>query len=117
MGLTRVGLLGTRFTMQGKAYPRVFTRGGIALIVPDASDQEYVHGKYMSELVRADYRPDTRAGLLAVVERLREQHGIDGVILGGTELPLILGDVGDVGIPFLDTGRIHVEAAVDRMLE
>ena len=117
MGLTRVGLLGTRFTMQGTAYPRTFTRGGIAVVVPDASDQDYVHTKYMTELVRADYRPDTRAGLLAVVERLRQQHGIEGVILGGTELPLILGDVGDVGIPFLDTGHIHVEVAVDRMLE
>jgi aspartate racemase len=71
----------------------------------------------MSELVRAEFLPETRAGLLAVVARLRDQHAIDGIILGGTELPLILGDVADVGIPFLDTGRIHVEAAVDRMLE
>jgi aspartate racemase len=55
-------------------------------------------------------------GLLAVVERMRERHGIDGVILGGTELPLILHNVEDLGIPFLDTGRIHVEAAVEQML-
>ena len=116
LNLTRVGLLGTRFTMQSAAYPSVFTRRGIAVVVPDASDQEYVHGKYMSELVRAEYLPETRAGLLAVVERLRTRAGIDGVILGGTELPLILRDVAHVGIPFLDTGRIHVEAAVERML-
>jgi len=116
-GLTRVGLLGTRFTMQGTAYPSVFTPRGITVVVPDAADQEYVHGKYMGELIRGEYLPETRAGLLAVVDRMREQHGIDGLILGGTELPLILRDVGDVGIPFLDTGRIHVEAAVERMLE
>lgn len=116
MGLTRAGLLGTRFTMQSAAYPRVFTRGGIALVVPDEADLEYVHDKYMTELVRADFRPETRAGLLGVVERMRARHGIDGVILGGTELPLILRDVEDVGIPFLDTGRIHVDAALDRML-
>jgi aspartate racemase len=116
LNLTRVGLLGTRFTMQSIAYPSVFTRRGIAVVVPDASDQEYVHDKYMSELVRAEYLPETRAGLLAVVERLRSREAIDGVILGGTELPLILRDVGQVGIPFLDTGRIHVEAAVERML-
>jgi len=116
LNLTRVGLLGTRFTMQSASYPSVFTRRGITVVVPDASDQEYVHGKYMSELVRAEYLPETRAGLIAVVERLRSRHGIDGVILGGTELPLILRDVAEVGIPFLDTGRIHVDAALERML-
>ena len=116
LNLTRVGLLGTRFTMQSASYPSVFTRRGITVLVPDAADQEYVHGKYMSELVRGEYLPETRAGLLAVVDRLRSQHGIDGVILGGTELPLILRDVEDLGIPFLDTGRIHVEAALEQML-
>jgi len=116
MGLTRVGLLGTRFTMESDAYPRIFTSRGIALLVPDAADREYVHAKYMGELVRGEYLPETRRGLLAVVERLRAQQGIDGVILGGTELPLILRDVSDAGIPFLDTGRVHVDAALDRML-
>ena len=115
-GLTRVGLLGTRFTMEGEAYPRVFTRRGISVVVPEPVDIEYVHTKYMGELVRGVYLPETRAGLLAVVDRLRERHRIDGVILGGTELPLILRDVEHAGIPFLDTGRIHVEAAVERML-
>ena len=117
LGLTRVGLIGTRFTMQSLAYPSVFTPRGITLVVPDAADQEYVHGKYMNELVRGQYLPETRAGLLAVVDRLRNQQAIDGVVLGGTELPLILRDVEGAGIPFLDTGRIHVEAAVDRMFE
>ena len=116
LNLKRVGLLGTRFTMQSAAYPSVFTRRGIMVVVPDATDQEYVHGKYMSELVRGEYLPETRAGLLAVVEQLRSREGIDGIVLGGTELPLILRDVADVGIPFLDTGRIHVEAAVEHML-
>jgi len=116
LNLKRAGLLGTRFTMQSAAYPSVFTRRGITVVVPDESDQEYVHRKYMSELVRGEYLPETRAGLLAVVERLRSREGIDGVILGGTELPLILRGVADVGIPFLDTGRIHVEAAVEQML-
>ena len=116
LNLKRAGLLGTRFTMQSAAYPTVFTRRGITVVVPDESDQEYVHRKYMSELVRGEYLPETRAGLLAVVERLRSREGIDGVILGGTELPLILRGVADVGIPFLDTGRIHVEAAVEQML-
>jgi len=113
--LTRVGLLGTRFTMQGPAYTRVFVPRGITLVVPDERDQAYVHETYMGELVRGDYRAETRAGVLAVMDRLRERDGIDGVILGGTELPLLMGDA-DVGIPMLDTGRIHVEAALNRML-
>ena len=116
MGLTRVALLGTGFTMQGPAYPRVFARGGIDLIVPDAADLEYVHDKYMGELAKGQFLPETRAGMLAVVERLRAQQQIDGVILGGTELPLLIRDASDVGIPCLDTGKIHVEAAIDRML-
>ena len=116
LNLTHVGLLGTRFTMESAVYPSVFARRGITVVVPDATDREYVHGKYMSELVRGEYLPETRAGLLAVVDRLRAREGIDGVILGGTELPLILRDVAHVGIPFLDTGRIHVEAAVEQML-
>ena len=115
--LTRVGLLGTRFTMQSTMYPSVFTRRGIAVVVPDAVDQEYVHGKYMGELVRGEYRPETRAGVIAVIDALRVAHGIDGVILGGTELPLLLANVGDIGIPLLDTGRIHVDAALDPMLD
>jgi aspartate racemase len=116
LGVGRVGLLGTRFTMEGTAYPRTFVRGGISLVVPDAADLEYVHEKYMNELARGIFLPETRAGLLAVVDRLRATHAVEAVILGGTELPLILPDVSNVGIPLLDTGRIHVEAALDRML-
>ena len=114
-GLTRVGLLGTRFTMQGTVYPSVFTSRGITVVVPEPADQDYVHGKYMAELVRGEYRAETRAAVLDVVERLRRRHAIDGVILGGTELPLLLGPVPEATIPFLDTGRIHVEAALDTM--
>jgi len=116
MGLTKAGLLGTRFTMQGTAYPRTFTRGGIAIVVPDEPDLSWVHDRYMNELAKGDFRPETRTGLLDVIDRLRRRHGIDGVILGGTELPLILRDVDDIGIPLLDTGRIHVDAAVAAML-
>lgn len=116
LGLKRVGLFGTRFTMQGEFYPEVFSRRGIKLIVPDADDQEYIHDKYMSELVNGIFLPETRENLLAIVERLREKTNIQGLILGGTELPLILRDAADSPIPFLDTTRIHVESAVAEML-
>ncbi|MBP1712243.1 MAG: aspartate racemase [Deltaproteobacteria bacterium] len=114
--LRKVGLFGTRFTMQGRFYPEVFSRQGIALITPGLEDQEYIHEKYMSELVNGVFLAETRARLLTIVERMKERDGIQGLILGGTELPLILRDVSDRGIPFLDTTRIHVERVIAHML-
>jgi aspartate racemase len=115
-GLKRVGLLGTRFTMAGGFYQGVFARAGIEVVTPGADDMNYVHEKYMSELVAARFLPETREGLLDVIGRLREGEGVEGVVLGGTELPLILRDAEARGVPLLDTTRIHAERAVEEML-
>ena len=114
--LKRLALLETRFTMQGTFYSKVFTREGIELVVPDAKDQEYIHDKYLNELVPGKFLPETRAELLAIVDCMKAKSDIDGVILAGTELPLILRDADHKGIPFLDTTKIHCEAAVAEML-
>jgi aspartate racemase len=114
--LKRLALLGTRYTMQATFYPKVFSREGIELLVPGPEDQTYIHDKYLNELVSGKFLADTRAGLLAIVDRMKEKHDIDGVILAGTELPLILRDREHNGIPFLDTTQIHCEAAVTEML-
>jgi aspartate racemase len=114
--LKRLALLGTRFTMQGTFYSKVFTREGIELVVPDTKDQEYIHDKYLNELVPGRFLAETRAGLLAIVDRLKAKSDIDGVILAGTELPLILRDADHKGIPLLDTTKIHCQAAVTEML-
>lgn len=116
LGLKKLGLLGTRFTMQGRFFSDVFARAGITLTVPAADEQDYVHDKYMDELVNGIFLPETREGLLDIIGRLRKRERIDGVILGGTELPLILRDVSGQDIPFLDTTQIHVRAAVAQML-
>jgi aspartate racemase len=116
MKLERVSLFGTRFTMQGDFYPKVFTREGIELVIPEPDDQVYIDDKYMNELVNGVFRPETREELLAIVDRLKQKANIEGVILGGTELPLILGDAAHNGIPLLNTTKIHVEAAVNEML-
>ena len=113
--LRRLALFGTRFTMQGTFYPKVFSREGIALVVPDATDQDYLHDKYLNELVPGKFLPETRARLLAIVDRMKANSDIDGVILAGTELPLILRDAEHNGIPFLNTTTIHCEAAVAEM--
>jgi aspartate racemase len=114
--LKRLALIGTRYTMQANFYPNVFAREGIELLAPDSHDQDYIHDKYMNELVPGRFLADTRAGLLAIVDRMKTTSDIDGVILAGTELPLILRDPIHKGIPFLDTTKIHVEAAVAHML-
>ena len=114
--LKKLGLFGTRYTMQAKFFPDVFSKEGIALIVPEPADQDYIHEKYFDELVVGKFLPETRAGLLAIVDRLKAKIDIDAVILAGTELPLILRDAAHNGIPLLDTTKIHVEAAVTEML-
>jgi aspartate racemase len=113
--LKRLVLFGTRYTMQANFYPKVFAREGIDLLVPGPHDQDYIHDKYMNELVPGKFLSETRAGLLAIVDRMKATNEIDGVILAGTELPLILLDLDHNGIPFLDTTKIHCEAAVAEM--
>lgn len=115
-GLRRVGLLGTRYTMVARFYPDGLTRAGIEMTLPSPEDQDYVHGKYMGELVNGVIRSETKDGLLAVVERMKSRDGIDGVILGGTELSLILREEDAAGVPALDTTRLHVEAIVTHLL-
>jgi len=114
--LKRLALFGTRYTMRAIFYPKVFSREGIELVVPKRDDQDYIHDKYMNELVLGQFLPETRAGLLAIVDRMKAKSDIDGVILAGTELPLILRDETHSGIPLLDTTKIHCEAAVAEML-
>jgi aspartate racemase len=115
LGFRSVGLLGTRFTMQGQFYPEVFARRGITVRAPSSDDQAYVHEKYMQELIPGEFRPDTRLRFLAIIERLRED-GAEGVLLAGTELPLLLRGSDPGGLPLLDTTRIHVSRAVAALL-
>jgi aspartate racemase len=113
---TRLGLFGTRLTMQGGFYQQVFERSGLTLVVPDGAEQIYIHEKYMSELSKGILLPETRARLLAIVARMKAEEGVDAVILGGTELPLILRDATASGIPLLDTTVIHAKAIVARAM-
>lgn len=116
-GLKKLALLGTRFTMQGRFYPDVFSRSGINLVTPNPEEQNYIHEKYMGELLKGVFLPETREQLMKIIERMKAQEKIDGLILAGTELPLLLRDSLDGSLPFLDTTRIHVDAAVERLIE
>lgn len=114
LGFSRVGLLGTRFTMKASFFPAVFARKNIEIRVPSDQDQDYVHEKYFGELVKGIFLDETRAELIRIIQRLHKRDDIQAVILGGTELPLLMRDA-DRGIPFLDTTQIHVRAALERM--
>jgi aspartate racemase len=117
LGLGRPLLLGTRFTMEGPFYPKVFTREGLELVRPGGDDVTWVHERYMGELLKGVFRDETRAGFVALVARLREAQRVDAVILGGTELPLLLREAVVAGVPALDTTALHVAAIVKRLLE
>jgi aspartate racemase len=110
-----VGLLGTRFTMEASFYPTVCARYGITVVVPSTTERAWVHTRYIEELLRGDFRDETRRELVSLVGRLRDEERIEGVILGGTELPLLLEQPVVDGIPALDTTALHVDAIVRRM--
>jgi aspartate racemase len=114
--IRRVGLLGTRFTMQAAFYPDVFSRQGIAVSVPRQDEQTWIHEKYVGELLKDVFLLETRQRLLEIIQRMKEQQQIQGIILGGTELPLLLRDDTGCGLPLLDTTRIHVQAVVAELL-
>ena len=113
--LHRLALLGTRFTMEGAFYPAVFARRGIAIVAPNDEERRWIHDRYVGQLLKGDFRDETRDGVISVVGRLRQEQNIDGVILGGTELTLLLSApvVGD--LPALDTTALHVAAIVKRL--
>jgi len=109
-GIQTVGLLGTRFTMERSFYQDALARRGISALVPDAGDREFVNRVIYDELVAGQILDASRQGFIEVVQKL-EARGAEGVILGCTEIPLLVGE-SDVGLPLFDTTTIHAEAAL-----
>lgn len=114
-GIKAVGLLGTRFTMEKTFCQDALARKGITVLVPDAEDRQYVNNVIYGELVAGQIRDESRAGFVAVIKKLAER-GAQGVILGCTEIPLLVSEA-DVGIPLFDTTAIHAEAALRYAVE
>ncbi|HEX9307716.1 MAG TPA: amino acid racemase [Anaeromyxobacter sp.] len=107
----RLGLLGTRFTMQSDFFQRSFGAAGLELVVPGDGEQRLIHERLMTEIELGVIKDSTRQELLGIVRRMIDASGIDAVILGCTELPLIL-DRSEFGLPFLNTTAIHVDDLV-----
>jgi aspartate racemase len=102
--------------MEAAMYPERFGPRGMTVVVPTAEEREFIHGRYFGELVRGVFLDETRDGLVEIVARMRDRDAIDGLILGGTELSLILTEPSYAGVPILNTAKIHAEAAVDWLL-
>lgn len=114
--LRRLALFGTRFTMQSPMFSEAFSRRGMTIIVPNAEEQDFIHQKYMGELFVGTVLDETRTALYRIAEAMKHRNNVDGLILGGTELSLILRESTAAGVPILDSTEIHVEAAVEWML-
>ena len=110
-GLKRLGLLGTRFTMESDFYNKAFADKQMTLFVPDREERELIHHRLFSEIELGIFKDSTRQELLSIVKKLIERYSIDAVILGCTELPLILTQ-DEFDIPFLNTTAIHAESIV-----
>jgi aspartate racemase len=114
-GMTRVLLLGTGFTMEAPFYPEVLARRGIHVVAPSEDERAWIHAIYVGELLRGEFHDSTRRELVAIVQGIHEQEALEGVILGGTELPLLMPHPQVAMLPTLDTTALHVDAIVRRM--
>lgn len=114
LGCTRVGLLGTAFTMEQAFYRERLAAAGLEVIVPDAADRAEVHRIIYEELIAGIISEASRASYRAIAERLAAQ-GAGAIILGCTEIGLLLRD-GDCSVPLLDTTALHAAAAVNHVL-
>ncbi len=115
-GLKKLGLFGTGFTMRASFYPEEFERAGMVLVPPTEPEKELIHQKYIGELLNNQFLPETRTQILNIAQRMKNEDGIEALILAGTELPLLLRESTPAGMELLDTTIIHVEAVVEKLL-
>lgn len=113
-GLTKVGLLGTRFTMEKDFYKNKLAEAGITCAVPGEAARDFIHNSIISELAKGNFSEQTRAEYVKIMEQL-VQEGCEGIILGCTEIPLLVHQE-DCSVPVFDTTFIHSQAAVAFML-
>ncbi|KUM24369.1 racemase [Mesorhizobium loti] len=112
-GVKRPALLATRFTMEQDFYKgRLADRYGLQPVVPDQAGRDLVHRVIYDELCQGVVKDDSKAAYIAEVGRMRRDEKVDSVIMGCTEITMLIGQ-GDFGIPVFDTTRIHAEAAID----
>jgi len=112
IGLKKVALLGTKFTMEKDFYTKTLIDDfGLDILIPDTNNRQVVHDIIFNELVKGKFTNHSKQAIVKIIEELQHQ-GAEGVILGCTELPILI-STSDVEIPIFDTGKIHAYAAME----
>jgi len=114
-GLSKIGLLGTRLTMEKDFYTKRLSQSGIESLVPAKPEREFIHNAIMNELLKEEFKEETKAGFLKIISDL-EKNGAQGIVLGCTEIPLLIKQK-DTHLPVFNTLEIHAKAAVDFALD
>lgn len=117
MNINTLGLYGTKSTMTNDFYQKTAAKFGLEIVIPTDHEIDYIHNKYMNELIYKDIREDTKQRLIQIAKNLQDTYAIEGLILGGTELSLLLSQKDFKEIHLLDTAMIHVDAIVEEMIK
>lgn len=115
-GLRKIGLLGTIFTMTGEFFKEPFVKKGIQVVIPSESEMEMINEKISAELELGIVKIETLLDFQKVINRMKNEDGIEAIVLGCTELPLLLNDEVS-SVPCLDTMQIHIGAIVETILD
>lgn len=114
-GYKRLLLTGTGFTMRNTFYPDTISRMGLECIVPDDEDKDAIHNIIFPDLENGKITPEMKSGFISICERIIAERKIDAVILGCTELPLLIQD-GELSVPSIDTLQVHADAVCRAIL-
>lgn len=112
MGLEKIGLIGTKFTMENDFFKKPFLSHNKEIVVPNQSEQQYIHRKIVEELENGIVNNETKMEFLNIIDQMMNRDNIQGVILGCTELPMLIQNE-DLTIHLLNTTEIHVNKIVD----
>lgn len=109
--MSKIGLLGTRFTMEMDFYAKKLKEAGVESLVPEKPDREFIHNTIMNELLKEVLRSETKEKFFEIIKEL-EERGAQGIVLGCTEIPLLIKQA-DIHLPVFNTLEIHARAAVE----
>lgn len=109
--ISSIGLLGTRFTMEMDFYTKRLSEAGIKSIVPKKEERHFIHNSIIHELLKEEFKPETKQKFLQIINDL-EQNGAKGIVLGCTEIPLLIKQT-DTQLPVFNTLELHANAIVD----
>lgn len=115
LSLEKIGLIGTKFTMENDFFKQTFISHNIEVVVPNQTEQEYIHRKIVKELENGIVRNETKERFINIINQMVEKDAIHGIVLGCTELPLLIKNE-DLNIHSLNTAEIHIDKIIDTIL-